>query len=112
MAFDVLSIFDLLTIDVTRQVEVKLVLLDLLERHHPAIAGNIEIAGKSIDDLVNVLSAQPILRAVLNEALGRVDHENTFAGLGILFVDHDNASGDARAVKQVRDRKSTRLNSS
>jgi len=30
-----------------------------------------------------------------------VDHENALAGLGILFIDDDDAGGDAGAVEQV-----------
>ena len=52
-------------------------------------------------DLVDVLLAQAILVAVLDEALGGVDHEHAFAGGGILLIEHQDAGGDASAVEEV-----------
>jgi hypothetical protein len=39
--------------------------------------------------------------AVLDEALGGVDHEDALAGGGVLLVQHQDAGGDAGAVEQV-----------
>jgi hypothetical protein len=50
---------------------------------------------------VDVLRAQAILVAVLDEAAARIDHEHTVAGGGVLLVDHHDAGGDAGAVEQV-----------
>ena len=50
---------------------------------------------------MDVLGAQPVLVAVLHEALAGVDHEDAGAGVGILLVDNDDAGGDARAVEEV-----------
>ena len=103
MAVDVLQVFGLGAVDVARQVEVEVVLRvgDLGERHHAGIARHIGLPGEGVDDLVEVLLAQPVLRAVFAEALGGVDHEHALAGGGVLLVEHHDAGGDAGAVEQV-----------
>ncbi len=50
---------------------------------------------------MDVLFAQAVLVTVLDEALGGVDHEHTFAGGGVLLVEHENAGGDAGAVEEI-----------
>ena len=50
---------------------------------------------------MDVLRAEPVLFAILHEALGGVDHKDAGAGVGILFVDDEDAGGNARAVEQV-----------
>ena len=44
---------------------------------------------------------QAVLGPVLYEARAGVDHENALTRMGVLFVDDDDAGGDASAVKQV-----------
>ena len=63
--------------------------------------GDFELAGEGVHDLVDVLGAQAVLVAVLDEALGGVDHEDALAGRGVFLVQHDDAGGDAGAVEQV-----------
>ena len=50
---------------------------------------------------MDVLLAQAVLVAVLDEALGGVDHEDALAGGGVFLVEHHDAGGDAGAVKEV-----------
>ena len=50
---------------------------------------------------MDVLLAQAVLVAVLDEALGGVDHEDALAGGGVLLVEHQDAGGDAGAVEEV-----------
>ena len=50
---------------------------------------------------MDVLVAQAVLGAVLHEAAAGIDHEDALAGVGILLVDHDDAGGNASAIKQV-----------
>ncbi len=50
---------------------------------------------------MDVLAAQAVLVAVLEEALARVDHEDAGAGVGVLLVDHHDAGRDAGAVEEV-----------
>ena len=50
---------------------------------------------------MDVLLAQAVFVAVLDEALGGVDHEDALAGGGVLLVEHDDAGRDAGAVKEV-----------
>ena len=103
MGVDVLQVLRLGAVDVAREVEVEVVLrvADLGQRHHARVARDFELAGEGIHDLVDVLGAQAVLVAVLDEALGGVDHEDALAGGGVFLVEHDDAGGDAGAVEQV-----------
>ena len=42
-----------------------------------------------------------VLGAILHEAAAGVDHEDAFARLGVLLIDDDDASGDARAIEEI-----------
>ena len=104
MAVDVLQVLRLGAVDVAREVEVVVVLRvgDLLDRHHAGVARIAFILpGEGVHDLVDVLLAQAVLRAVLHEALGGIDHEDALAGGGVFLVEHDDAGGDAGAVKEI-----------
>ena len=101
VASDVLRVLRRLAVDVARQVEIELVLLNLLERNHTRVFRNIETLGEGIDDPVDVLLAQAVLGAVFHEAAAGVDHEDALASVGILLVDHHDAGRNAGAVKQV-----------
>src|SRR5262249_56796326 len=81
--------------------EVGLRVGDLVQRHHASITRDVGLPVEGVDDLVNVLRAQPVLRTVLPETLGGVDHEYALAAGGVLLVEHHNAGGDARAVEEV-----------
>ena len=101
VALDVLEVLGLLAVDVARQVEVEIVLLDLLEADHARVFREFEPLVEDIDDLVDVLGAEAVLGAVLHEAAAGVDHEDALAGVGVLLVDDDDAGGNAGAVKEV-----------
>ena len=75
---------------------------DFRQRHHAGVARHLDLAGEDVHDAVDVLGAQAILVAVLDEALGGIDHEDAFAAGGVLLVQHDDAGGDAGAVEEVR----------
>ena len=51
--------------------------------------------------LLEVLLAEAVLRAVLLEALGGINHEDALAGGGVFLVEHDDAGGDARAEEEI-----------
>jgi len=104
MAFDVLQVLRLGAVDVAREVEVEVVLrvADLRHRHHARVARDFGLAREDVHDLVDVLGAQAVLRAVLDEALGGVDHEDALAGGCVFLVEHDDAGGDARAIEEIR----------
>src|SRR5262249_29392507 len=99
---DVLGVLGLLAVDVAREVEVEIVFLDLVDGHHAGIFVEFEPPVEDIDDLVDVLSAEAILGAILHKALAGVDHEDSLAGMGLLLIDDDDAGGDTSAVKEVR----------
>ena len=76
--------------------------------------GNFQAFGKGVDDFVDVLFTQAVFVAVFDEIFGRVNHKHVAAadhfgffivgklgGLGVFFVNHNNAGRNARAVKQV-----------
>src|SRR5215470_8139901 len=98
---NVLYVLRLLAIDIARQVEVELVLLDLREAHQARVLGDFELPGKDVHDLVDVLGAQAVLGAVLHVATAGVDYEDALARVGVLLVNDDDAGGDASAVEQV-----------
>ena len=81
MAVDVLQVLRLAAVDVARQIEVEVVLRvgDLVERHHAGVARHVDLLGEGVDDAVDVLLAQAVLVAVLDEALAGVDHEDALA---------------------------------
>src|ERR1019366_7395184 len=101
MALDVLQVLRHLAVDIARQVQVVVVLLDLLKADHARVAGHLKLPGEDIHDLVNVLCAEPILGAVLHESLACVDHEDALAGVGVLLVNNDNTGGNTGAVKEI-----------
>ena len=51
---------------------------------------------------MEVLGAQAVLVAVLQEPLRRIDHEDALASCRVLLVENDDARRDPRAVEQVR----------
>ena len=101
VALDVLQILGRLAVDVARQVEVVLVLFDLLMGDHARVFRDVELLVEDVHDAVNVHLAQAVLGAVLHEAAAGVDHEDAFAGLGALLVDHHDAGRDAGAIEEV-----------
>jgi hypothetical protein len=59
------------------------------------------LRNEHIDDRVNVLGAEAVLGAILQEAPARIDHKDALAGVGVLFVDGNDAGRDACAVEEV-----------
>ena len=101
MRLDILKVFGFGAVDIARNIEVEVVLRDLRERHHARIFVDLGLLRKSIDDLMDILGTQAVLIAVLHKALRGIDHEDAGTRVGVLFVEHDDASGNAGAVKQV-----------
>lgn len=56
---------------------------------------------EDIHDLVKVLGAEAVLGPILHETFGGVDHEDARAGVGVLFVNDEDASRNAGAVEKV-----------
>jgi hypothetical protein len=50
---------------------------------------------------MEVHAAQPVLVAIFREARAGINHENTLAGVGVFFVNDNEAGRDAGAVKQI-----------
>ena len=104
MRVDVLQVFRLGAVDVAREVEVEVVLrvADLGQRHHARVAlATSSCRVKASTILWMSWCAQAVLVAVLDEALGGVDHEDALAGVGVFLVEHDDAGGNAGAVEEV-----------
>ena len=91
-----------MAVDETRQVEIEIILLDLREAHHAGEFGNLLKSVEGIDNFVNVLRAEAVLRAVLYETSAGVDHEDAFAGIRVLLVDHHDTGRNAGPIKKVR----------
>ena len=101
MGLDVLQVFRFAAVDVAGQVEVVVVPGDLLVAHEARIAGQLQLAGEHIDDLVDVALPQPVLGAVLDETLAGIHQEDPLAAAGRALVDHQDAGGDAGAIEEV-----------
>ena len=101
VAIDILDVLRFLIVDITRKVEVELVLLYLLDADHTGVFRNLKLPGEDIDDLVQVHIAQAVLGPLFHESSTGVDHEYAFAGMGILLVDDDDAGWNACAVEEV-----------
>ena len=50
---------------------------------------------------MNVLCAEPVFVAVLEEPLAGINHEDTSAMYGVLLVNHEDTGGDTGAVEQI-----------
>jgi hypothetical protein len=71
MGVDVLEVLRRGAVDIARQVEVEVVLRigDFVERHEARIARHVGLLAEGVDDPVDILLAQAVLVAVLDEAL-------------------------------------------
>ena len=100
---EIVQVLWLGAVDVAGDVEVVVVgrVRDFGEGHQPGIAGQFELPVEDVHDLVDVLGAQAVLVAVLDEAFGCVDHEDAGAGGRSFLVHHNDAGGDAGAVEEV-----------
>ena len=101
MACNILNILGLLTINVARDIEVEIILLDLGDRDHARVCRHLKLRGEDINNLVNILGAQPILGAILDKARTGINHKDTRAREGVLLINNDDTGGDAGAVEQV-----------
>ena len=101
MRGDVLHIFRLAAVDITRQIEVEVVGHDLGAGHQAGVPWNVLESREGVHDLVDVLGTQPVFVAILHEPLAGVDHEDPLAPGGPFLVEHDDAGGDAGTVEQV-----------
>ena len=105
MAVDVLQILRLSAVDVAREVEIVVVLWvgDFLDGYHAGVARiALILPVEGVHDLMDVLFAEAVFRAVLHEALRGVDHKDALAGGSVFLVEHEDAGRDARAVKEIR----------
>ena len=101
MRLDILKVFWFGAVDIARNIEVEVVLRDLRERNHARIFVDLGLLRESIDDLMDILGTQAVLIAVLHEAFRGIDHEDAGTRVGVLLVEHDDAGGNAGAIKQV-----------
>lgn len=105
MSLDVLNILGLLTVNVTRDIEIEVVLLDLLDTHHAGVFGYLQPLVEDIDDLVQVAVTQAVLVAIFQVATAGVHHEDPVGARRALpvplLVDDDDAGGNTSAIEQV-----------
>ena len=57
---------------------------------------------KHIYNFMNVLMTETILIAVFHKTLTGIDNEYAFVCGCIFFVEHDDARGNTRSIKQIR----------
>jgi hypothetical protein len=102
VARDILEVFGLLAVEVSREVEIKVIFFYFLDGNHSRKFGEFKLPVEDVHNLVNVLRAQAVFGAVFHEAAAGVNHEDALPGLGVLLVDNDDAGGNARTVKEIR----------
>lgn len=84
--------------DVTGDVEVEVVLLDLRHLHPAGVAGLFLAVLVGVDDLVDVLRLELVLAFALLEVLGGVDEEYVVRVL--VLLEHEDADRNARRVEE------------
>ena len=77
MPLNVLPVFGLLAVDVSREVEVVVVPLNLGVRYNTGVTGQIERLGKGINDLVNVL---PLSQSTITQHLKELKNTGIIRG--------------------------------
>ena len=99
----VVQVLGLAGVDVAGDVQVVVVGLagDFGQRHHARVSGYLLPLVEHVHDPVDVALPQPVLGAVLPEALAGVDHEDAVAAKRVLLVDHHDARRDPGAVEKV-----------
>jgi hypothetical protein len=88
MRLDVLQVFRFGAVDVARQVEVEGIGLDLGQGHHARVLGDLHLPVEGVHDLVDVLSAEAVLVAILHEGFAGIDHEDAAAARRACLVQH------------------------
>ena len=101
MGADVLRLGWRRVVDMATDIAVEVFGLDFLDRNDPRIAGHITAPAVYVDYLRHVLRAQEVLRLALAIFAVRIDEQNVLAFRSMLLVHHENAGGDACAVKQA-----------
>jgi hypothetical protein len=80
MRIEILNIFLLLRIDITRDIEIPLVLLDFTDWDETGVFIDLPLVIKDVDDLMDILFPEPVLVAILFIALRRINHKDAFPG--------------------------------
>ena len=88
-------------VDIAANVAIELLGLDLSNRHDAGIAGHILPPAVDIDNLGHIFGPQEILRLALAIFAVGIDEQHVLANLGMFFVHHQNAGGDAGAIEQA-----------
>ena len=86
--------------DVTGNIEVEVILLNLCHLDPTRVAGFLFSELVGVDDLGDVIVRQLVLTFTLYEVLGSVDEQNVVGFLTLL--EDENAHGDTGGIKQVR----------
>src|SRR5688572_28983704 len=103
MGVDVVNIFRLCAVYVAWQIQIVVIVWssNLVKRHEPGVSRHIYRPHEGVDNAVNVLFAETVLTAVLDERPAGVDHINALATGGILLVEDKDTCRDTRTVEQV-----------
>src|SRR5947199_10813104 len=104
MSVDVLKIFQLAAVDIARKIKIVVVpgVADLGDRHEARIARDFKLAGEGVDNAMNVLLPQTILRAVFAEPFGSINHEDAFPSAGVLLIKDNDASWNSSSEEEIR----------
>ncbi|MPM57211.1 hypothetical protein SDC9_104033 [bioreactor metagenome] len=88
MSFNILNIFGFLTVNISGNVQVVIVLrvAYFFNAYQTAVFWYIGLFGKNIYNFMNILLTQTVFVAVFYEAFAGINHENVFAFLGSFLV--------------------------
>ena len=102
MSKEVLPHFIIRRVDVSRKIQVVVIGINFGQGNHAGVPRYLLTFMEDIHGLLDILLAQTVLRAVLDEAFAGVDHENTIPGGGVFLVQNNDAGGNTRPIKQIR----------
>ena len=102
MGFDILNILRFLAVDITGNVQVKLLGFNLSNRHHSTVFFYFNLFIEYIYNLVNILLTQAVFVTVFYKTFRGVDHKDAFAVVGVFLIQHNNAGRDTGAIKKIR----------
>ena len=97
--FEVNFLFAHRCADVSRDVQVEVVLLDLGHLHSARVAGFLCAILIGFDDFLNVLGLELILLFAFLKVLGGVDEQHIVGFLALL--EHEDADGDSGGVEEI-----------
>jgi hypothetical protein len=90
MSFDVMLYLRIPGVDVARDIQVVIILLDFAPSHHTAVVRDRLLRLPSIYNALDILLARAVLSSILHIAILCVDEEDTLMAILTLLIDDNN----------------------